>query len=200
MVQAATSLESWQHLYRALLRSSAASVRFNRPAARNTRRYLRDEFAGAIIGKDSYRAESGIDSSTVHGGSRDTTPSGSTSSSSPTSSISSTSIRHKHLGEGARVETPLGRQARNTLAFHLSASLLSNGPTEHTRVFKDRALPASTLLPSTTSSDALHATIPLGPLDSRRRAPLGARTVTMIALPTHLPTTPLRPNPPNDLE
>lgn len=48
MASKANKSVSWQHLYRCLLRSSAAAVRFSRPAARNTRRYLRDEFAAAL--------------------------------------------------------------------------------------------------------------------------------------------------------
>lgn len=37
--------QSLKRIYRALLRSSAAAVRFSRPATKNTRRYLRDEIA-----------------------------------------------------------------------------------------------------------------------------------------------------------
>lgn len=77
----ARKTESWRQLYRALLRSSAAAVRFSRPAASNTRRYLRDEFAAT----------------------------------------SATSQQQPAAWES------LGKRTRNTLALHLSSSLLPSG-------------------------------------------------------------------------
>lgn len=83
MVQAPKT-EPWKQLYRALLRSSGAAVRFSRPATSNTRRYLRDEFAA-------------------------------------TAATAATSLQQPAAWD------LLGKKTRNTLAFHLSSSLLPSG-------------------------------------------------------------------------
>lgn len=135
MVKAKTNTSSWQHLYRALLRSSSASVRFSRPAARNTRRYLRDEFASWLAANQQSEAAAAprkrgrpkLDrSSPSHGGTigvaggggddagawRDSTTTAPTSS--RTASLRQLLQQHTH----------------NTLAFHLSASLLPSAATK----------------------------------------------------------------------
>ncbi|TKY85665.1 hypothetical protein EX895_005205 [Sporisorium graminicola] len=105
MVKAKTSSnDAWKHLYRALLRSSAASVRFSRPAARNTRRYLRDEFVGALVADQQVAATR------------------------PSNNLSSIA----GVGKSNAPVSPelLRRQTHNTLAFHLSASLLRSSTVE----------------------------------------------------------------------
>lgn len=110
MVKANTSnIDSWQHLYRALLRSSAASVRFCRPAARNTRRYLRDEFARALVADKQHGARP---SSTRHGTLSNINGETSIATNTGSKSIAPSSAELLH------------QQTHNTLAFHLSASLL----------------------------------------------------------------------------
>ncbi|SOV04079.1 uncharacterized protein UDID_04082 [Ustilago sp. UG-2017a] len=90
---------SWQALYRALLRSSSASVRFSRPAARNTRRYLRDDFTAAL--SPTSLTKSGIGPKTARNDSA------------------------KHTS-ASNQDDNMRRLTSNTLAFHLSASLYSN--------------------------------------------------------------------------
>lgn len=116
----------WQALYRALLRSSAASVRFCRPAARNTRRYLRDEFASAIpavstssIGSGPKTRRSGPKQgavSDVAGGDP---------------------VVPTQLNKSSWPQQLLARQTHNTLAFHLAASLLPSSSHDARRGFAD---------------------------------------------------------------
>lgn len=63
MTKPAAGTNTWQPLYRALLRSSSASVRFSRPAARNTQRYLRDDFAAALT--SSSHLQTGLKANSV---------------------------------------------------------------------------------------------------------------------------------------
>ncbi|CBQ72926.1 conserved hypothetical protein [Sporisorium reilianum SRZ2] len=112
MVKATTtSMNAWQHLYRALLRSSAASVRFCRPAARNTRRYLRDEFAGSLAAD----REAATSASSHDNGA---------------SSSNAIACDHATTSNAPLCSEQLRRQTHNTLAFHLSASLLRSSTSD----------------------------------------------------------------------
>ncbi|KIS69200.1 uncharacterized protein UMAG_02550 [Mycosarcoma maydis] len=133
MVKAPSNNSSWQRLYRALLRSSAASVRFSRPATRNTRRYLRDEFADALVAKSNNAV---IPSSIrpVNGDNDGVTETSNVQTCQPTAGqvteLPNVTLRQAPPN-AASVLQLLQRQTHNTLAFHLSASLLPSSVSEH---------------------------------------------------------------------
>lgn len=102
---------SWQHLYRALLRSSSAAVRFSRPAAKNTRRYLRDDFAAALVTQTVQ--EKASDGSSQGKGKLRARQAGKQSS-------------LDNVTDREALRRQLAQQTHDTLAFHLSSSLLAS--------------------------------------------------------------------------
>ncbi|SPO25934.1 uncharacterized protein UTRI_03299 [Ustilago trichophora] len=149
-----TNTSPWQQLYRALLRSSSAAVRFSRPAAKNTRRYLRDDFVSAIVANSHLQVEtvtpprgrgrpridrSGSSHENITGGGDE----------SITARQANTPIRSPRptLSRNRSLRQLLGQQTHNTLAFHLSASLLPGSKRSNSS-----DLSAEELLPDTKTS------------------------------------------------
>ncbi|SPO25580.1 uncharacterized protein UTRI_03299_B [Ustilago trichophora] len=167
MVKSNTS--SWQQLYRALLRSSSAAVRFSRPAARNTRRYLRDEFAGAIVANNQLQVEA-VKPPRGRGRPRLDRPVSSHEDvsgggdESMTARQANTPIwppRPTPSRDGS-VRQLLGQQTHHTLAFHLSASLLPGSNSSNRIVLSAQEFPTNT---KTITDVAQQYSPPVGVVD-----------------------------------